>query len=39
MNRLFTSVLSPALVLLSFALASADEREPYGIDLKDFLAK
>jgi pimeloyl-ACP methyl ester carboxylesterase len=36
MKRLFTSVLCGALLLLSFALASAGEREPYGIGLEGF---
>jgi pimeloyl-ACP methyl ester carboxylesterase len=36
MNRLFTSVLCGALFFLSFTLASAGEREPYGIGLEGF---
>src|SRR5712672_1679292 len=36
MNRLFTSALCGALIFLSFALASAAEREPYGIGLEGF---
>jgi pimeloyl-ACP methyl ester carboxylesterase len=36
MNRLFTSVLCGALFFLSLALASAAEREPYGIGLEGF---
>jgi len=36
MNRLFTSVLCGALFFLSFALACAGEREPYGIGLEGF---
>jgi len=36
MNRLFTSVLCGGLFFLSLALASAAEREPYGIGLEGF---
>src|SRR5882757_10145943 len=36
MNRLFASVLCGGLFFLSHALASAAEREPYGIGLEGF---
>ena len=36
MNRLFASVLCGGLFFLSLALASAAEREPYGIGLEGF---
>src|SRR5712675_19648 len=36
MNRPFTSALFGAVFFLSFALASAAEREPYGIGLEGF---